>query len=77
MPIALGQSWNLTLMLAIGAQQGLQAKAGGCSQVCSFSRARGGSALEYPHAVGLHLAVVATGQVVRSGVCPRWVLLAD
>eukprot|EP01043_Picozoa_sp_COSAG02_P028478 COSAG02_NODE_1727_length_11182_cov_40.189209_6_plen_245_part_00 len=35
MPVTLGQSWNLTLVEAVGRQQGLQARAGGCSQALS------------------------------------------
>jgi beta-glucosidase-like glycosyl hydrolase len=35
MPVVLGQSWNASLMEAVGRQQGLQARAGGCSQALS------------------------------------------
>ena len=35
MPVVLGQSWNLSLIEAVGRQQGLQARAGGCSQALS------------------------------------------
>lgn len=35
MPVVMGQSWNVSLMEAIGRQQGLQARAGGCSQALS------------------------------------------
>ena len=35
MPVNLGMSWNLSLMESVGRQQGLQARAGGCSQALS------------------------------------------
>jgi len=35
MPVTLGQSWNTTLMQAVGRQIGLQARASGCSQAMS------------------------------------------
>ena len=35
MPVVLGQSWNTSLMEAVGRQQGLQARAGACSQALS------------------------------------------
>jgi beta-glucosidase len=35
MPVVLGQSWNTSLVEAVGRQQGMQARAGGCSQALS------------------------------------------
>ena len=35
MPVALGQSWNTSLMEAVGSQIGVQARASGCSQAMS------------------------------------------
>jgi beta-glucosidase-like glycosyl hydrolase len=35
MPVVIGQSWNISLMEEIGREQGLQARAGGCSQALS------------------------------------------
>jgi beta-glucosidase len=35
MPVVLGQSWNLSLIEEVGRQQGVQARAGGCSQALS------------------------------------------